>query len=183
MNVASEYDFWINIKGLIILHFCVLHLRLDRTITAGQGAGGGMARTDFRHDIVNFFIVLSLRQLLSRSIARTKSRNCEIKSHNSLVLFFIQWRKRASIQKAWSVSQKKLAPSTEGPQLFPTDVSLALFSSQHFKSNFSAAMQYTFSRQRSLNIILQWLGVTLSYLQGLNVCVESVAAFSVINKP
>ncbi len=43
----------------------VLRLRLDSTITARQGAGGVTAHTAFRHNILNFFIVLSL-QILSR---------------------------------------------------------------------------------------------------------------------
>ncbi len=141
MKVASEYDFWTNIKMTHYSPFLCFALAVGQYHYRRAGCG---TRTAFRHSILHFFIVLSLRQLLSRyfnnscqvkSVSQNsekksqnckfisqncdfisqnsekksqncefisqncekKRQNCEIKSRNYLVLFFFQWRKRASI--------------------------------------------------------------------------------------
>ncbi len=63
MKVASEYDFWTNIKMTHYSPFLCFALAVGQYHYRQAGCG---THTAFRHNILHFFIVLSLRQLLSR---------------------------------------------------------------------------------------------------------------------
>ncbi len=84
MKVASEYDFWTNIKMTHYSPFLCFALAVGQYHYRRAGCG---TRTAFRHNILHFFIVLSLRQLLSRYFnnscqVKSVSQNSEKKSQN-----------------------------------------------------------------------------------------------------